>query len=360
MNSIPPFDPGAQPQNLGVAPEGPGAEVPNLGVAPKGPGAEVPNLGVAPEGPGAEVPNLGVAPREAPAQAPAIEGWRFLAAGKVRDVYELDNDQADGQSDQLLVVTTDRISAYDYILPTPIPDKGKVLTALSVWWMDQFGEIAPNHLISLEVPEVVKGRAMIVQRLAMFQVECVARGYLTGSGLKEYQATGRVTGIELPAGLQDGDRLPQPIFTPATKAEVGQHDENVPFDYVVTQLGQEAAAQLRDLTMRLYAKAHDIALERGLILADTKFEFGADPASGQITLGDEVLTPDSSRYWDTKTYQPGGPQPSFDKQYLRDWLTHQSAWDKASPPPPLPEEVVAQTRARYIEAYQTLTGQVFA
>jgi len=291
------------------------------------------------------------------AQAPSLPGWQHLTSGKVRDLYR--PAAPSPHQDRLLVVTSDRISAYDYVLPTAIPDKGKVLTAMSLWWMEQLAPVVPNHLISLDVPAPVAGRAMIVRRLEMFPVECVARGYLTGSGLAEYKANGQVTGIVLPPGLRDGDRLPDPIFTPATKAELGEHDENVPYAHVAALLGADAAAQLRTLTIELYAKALELALGSDMILADTKFEFGVDPASNQITLGDEVLTPDSSRYWDAKAYQPGSSPKSFDKQYLRDWLTKESGWDRHSPPPALPSDVVAHTRQRYIEAYQRITGLTF-
>jgi phosphoribosylaminoimidazole-succinocarboxamide synthase len=286
-----------------------------------------------------------------------LPGWEYVTSGKIRDIYE----PADYSpfSDVILVVTSDRISAYDYVLPTDIPDKGRILTDLSVWWFDQLSDIVPNHLVSLDVPEAVKGRAMICQRLTMYPIECVARGYLTGSGLVEYKQTGQVTGIVLPEGLEDGDRLPAPIFTPATKAEQGDHDENVSFDYVVDALGLEPAETLRDTTLALYTRAEQIARERGLILADTKFEFGVEAANGALTLGDEVLTPDSSRYWDAKTWEPGGPQASFDKQYLRDWLTKESGWDRNSEPPALPADIVDKTRARYIEAYERLTGKKF-
>lgn len=286
-----------------------------------------------------------------------LEGWEYVTSGKIRDIYE--PSVYSPFSDVILVVTTDKISAYDYVMPTLIPDKGKILTALSVWWFDQLREIVPNHLVSLEVPEAVKGRAMICQRLVMYPVECVARGYLTGSGLAEYQRTGEVTGIKLPEGLSDGDRLPYPIFTPATKAEQGEHDENVPLSYVAEQLGADTAERLRDTTLKLYTRAEEIARERGLILADTKFEFGAEAANGLLTLGDEVLTPDSSRYWDARSWEPGGPQPSFDKQFLRDWLTKESGWDRNSEPPALPDGIVEKTRERYIEAYERLTGMAF-
>jgi phosphoribosylaminoimidazole-succinocarboxamide synthase len=286
-----------------------------------------------------------------------LEGWEYVTSGKIRDLYE--PSVASPFSDVILVVTSDKISAYDWVLPTLIPDKGKVLTALTVWWFDQLKDVVPNHLVSLDVPDAVKGRAMICQRLTMYPVECVARGYLTGSGLAEYSRTGEVTGIKLPLGLVDGDRLPYPIFTPATKAEQGDHDENVPFSFVADQLGLDTAEALRDTTLKLYTKAEGIARERGLILADTKFEFGVEAANGLLTLGDEVLTPDSSRYWDARTWEPGSPQASFDKQFVRDWLTKDSGWDRSSEPPPLPDSIVEKTRARYIEAYERLTGKAF-
>jgi phosphoribosylaminoimidazole-succinocarboxamide synthase len=286
-----------------------------------------------------------------------LEGWEYVTSGKIRDLYE--PSVASPFNDLILVVTTDKISAYDYVMPTLIPDKGKILTALTVWWFNQLEDIVPNHLVSLEVPEEVAGRAMICQRLTMYQVECVARGYLTGSGLAEYQRTGEVTGIRLPLGLVDADRLPYPIFTPATKAEQGAHDENVPFSYVADQVGLDTAERLRDTTLKLYTRAEAVARERGLILADTKFEFGADATNGLLTLGDEVLTPDSSRYWDARTWEPGSSQASFDKQFLRDWLTQDSGWDRNSEPPALPQEIVDKTRARYIEAYERLTGGAF-
>ncbi|MDR0592026.1 MAG: phosphoribosylaminoimidazolesuccinocarboxamide synthase, partial [Bifidobacteriaceae bacterium] len=238
-------------------------------------------------------------PTPAPLQ---LEGWEYVTSGKIRDIYEPSVESP--FSDVILVVTTDKISAYDHVMETPIPDKGKILTALTAWWFEQLEGIVPNHLVSLDVPEPVRGRAMICQRLTMFPVECVARGYLTGSGLAEYRRTGLVTGITLPLGLADGDRLPYPIFTPATKAEQGAHDENVPFAFVAHQLGLDTAERLRDTTLELYTKAEAVARERGLILADTKFEFGVEAANGRLTLGDEVLTPDSSRYWDARTWAP--------------------------------------------------------
>lgn len=286
-----------------------------------------------------------------------IPGWSHRYSGKVRDLYV----PADGTgADQVLVVASDRISAYDFVLPTEIPGKGEVLTAMSMWWFDQLEAIVPNHVLSLDVPAVVAGRAMVCRNLDMFPVECVARGYLTGSGLADYRATGEVCGVALPPGMQDGDRLPQAIFTPATKAEVGDHDENVDFATVAAEIGTEDAHRLRELTLSLYQQAESIARERGVILADTKFEFGRDPATGGIVLGDEVLTPDSSRFWAADEWQPGRAQPSFDKQYVRDWLTsEESGWDRTSgeAPPALPTEVVERTAERYREAYARLTGR---
>ena len=277
-------------------------------------------------------------------------GWRHVYSGKVRDLYE--PEDGDGV---VLVVASDRISAFDFVLETPIPDKGIVLTQLTLWWFEQL--TVPNHVVSLDVPDAVRGRAMVCRRLEMFPVECVARGYLTGSGLAEYRETGSVCGVPLPDGLVDGSRLPEPIFTPATKAAVGEHDENVDLDTVARMIGAEDAARLRDLTLEVYSRAERLTRERGVILADTKLEFGRDPDSGQIVLGDEVLTPDSSRFWPADSWEPGGPQPSFDKQFVRDWLTS-SGWDRHgdAPPPPLPDDVVERTRARYLEAYERLTG----
>ena len=282
------------------------------------------------------------------------EGFVHVYSGKVRDLWRTPDDL-------LLFVASDRISAYDWILPTPIPDKGRILTAASVWWFEQLADMCGHHLVSTDVPEVVAGRAMITTPLDMVPVECVARGYLTGSGLSDYRATGSVCGVALPTGLVDGSRLPNPIFTPATKAVLGDHDENVDFATVANSVGMDLATKLRDTTLALYARAEEIAAERGIVLADTKFEFGFD-AEGTLRLADEVLTPDSSRYWDARTWAPGGPQPSFDKQIVRDWLTSPaSGWDRSSdtPPPALPEEVVARTRARYIEVYERLTGSAF-
>nr|WP_225224403.1 phosphoribosylaminoimidazolesuccinocarboxamide synthase [Cellulomonas sp. JH27-2] len=294
-----------------------------------------------------------------------MTGWTHTYSGKVRDLYAPDDSDAGRaivaeHGDVVLVVASDRVSAYDNVLSPGVPDKGVVLTQLSLWWFSQLADIVPNHVVSTDVPEPVAGRAMICRRLAMFPVECVARGYLTGSGLAEYRVDGTVTGIELPAGLVDGSRLPEPIFTPATKAELGDHDENVPFSTVAATIGDEPAATLRDLTLRVYARAEAIARERGVILADTKLEFGTDPVTGEVTLGDEVLTPDSSRFWPADEWQPGRAQASFDKQFVRDWLTSAaSGWDRASdvPPPELPADVVERTRARYLEAYERLTGE---
>jgi phosphoribosylaminoimidazole-succinocarboxamide synthase len=286
--------------------------------------------------------------------APPVEGAEHVHSGKVRDLYRL----ADGR---LLMVASDRISAYDFVLSSTIPDKGVILTQMSLWWFDQLADLVPNHIVSTDVPAEVEGRAVVCESLDMFAVECVVRGYLTGSGLADYRATGEVCGIPLAAGLEDGSRLPEPIFTPATKAAVGDHDENVSYDAVVDAIGADTAATLRDLTLAVYDRAEGIARERGIILADTKLEFGARP-DGTVVLADEVLTPDSSRFWPADQWQPGRAQPSYDKQIVRDWLTSPaSGWDKASgeAPPALPQEVVDRTRARYIEAYELLTGQRF-
>lgn len=284
--------------------------------------------------------------------APTIEGATHLHSGKVRDLYEL----PDGT---LLMVASDRISAYDFVLDTTIPDKGEILTRMSLWWFDQLADLVPNHVLSTDVPAAVRGRAVVCERLEMFPVECVARGYLTGSGLREYAVTGEVCGIPLPAGLEDGSRLAEPIFTPATKAALGDHDENVSYDAVVATVGEQAASRLRDLTLAVYRRAEGIARERGIILADTKLEFGAR-ADGTTVLGDEVLTPDSSRFWPADQWHPGRAQPSFDKDIVRGWLTSpESGWDRAAggPPPALPPEIVERTRARYVEAYELLTGK---
>lgn len=292
------------------------------------------------------------------AQELEAAGLTHLHSGKVRDLYTTDTGH-------LLMVASDRISAYDFILPTAIPDKGRILTAMTVWWFSQLADLVDNHLVSYDdesIPDAWRGRSMLCTKLDMVPVEAVARGYLTGGGLLEYRDTGAVCGIALPAGLRDGDELPEPIFTPASKAEVGQHDENVSYQAVVQKVGRKTAEQLRELTLQIYARARDIARARGLLLADTKFEFGRNPYTGELLLGDEVLTPDSSRFWPADQWEPGHPQPSYDKQYVRDWLTSPaSGWNRASeqPPPALPREVVAATRQRYLDAYELLTGLRF-
>ncbi|EEI77059.1 phosphoribosylaminoimidazole-succinocarboxamide synthase [Corynebacterium striatum] len=287
---------------------------------------------------------------------PELSSYKHLASGKVRDIYDVDENT-------LLMVVSDRISAYDHSLDPAIPDKGRVLTATSKFFFDVID--FPNHLAGPlddeRIPEEVLGRAMVVKKLDMLPFECVARGYLTGSGLKEYKESGTVCGIELPEGLTEASRLPEPIFTPATKAEQGEHDENVSFDAVVAKLGKERAEELRAATLRIYSEAARIAEEKGIILADTKFEFGMDE-NGTLILADEVLTPDSSRYWPADTYEEGKVQPSFDKQYVRNWLTSpESGWDQAADttPPHLPDDVVEATRARYVEAYERLSGNSF-
>lgn len=286
-------------------------------------------------------------------------GLTHVHSGKVRDLYRTH----DGK---LVVVASDRISAFDFILDSPIPDKGRILTAMTVWWFGQLADVVDNHLISVDHPVIPPqwgGRAMLCTALEMVPVEAVARGYLTGSGLLDYRATGSICGVSLPAGLVDGDRLPEPIFTPAAKADLGEHDENVSYDAVVASQGEQTAANLRDLTLQIYARAAEIAAQRGILLADTKFEFGRDPVTGALVLGDEVLTPDSSRFWPADQWEPGHAQASFDKQFVRDWLlSAASGWDRAgnTPPPPLPGDVVAATRARYVEAYERLTGLRFA
>jgi phosphoribosylaminoimidazole-succinocarboxamide synthase len=281
----------------------------------------------------------------------AIADLPLVASGKVREIYDL--------GDRLLMVASDRISTYDVVHPNPIPDKGKVLTGLSAFWFAKTGHIVSNHYVSAteSVPEEVRGRAMVVRKLEMLPVECVVRGYITGSGWKDYQATGSVSGIELPPGLRESDKLPTPIFTPSTKAEEG-HDEAIDFDRAAELVGdRDLMGRVRDASVALYCFAADHARERGVILADTKFEFGLDP-SNELVVGDEVLTPDSSRYWPADTYEPGHGQPSFDKQYVRDWAS-ESGWDKTPPAPEVPEDVVAGTRARYVEAYEKITGEPF-
>ena len=285
--------------------------------------------------------------------------YEHVYSGKVRDLFCTPDDR-------LLFIASDRISAYDWVLPTPIPDKGKVLTQLSLWWFRQLEDIVPSHVSRASAPASVRDRAMVCERLEMFPIECVVRGYLAGSGLVDYRATGKVCGVGLPPGLKDGSRLPKPIFTPATKADIGDHDVNITFDEVVTAIGQEEAQQLRRISLAVYERADLLARERGLILADTKFEIGlglTGKHAGEYVLADEVLTPDSSRYWPADLWEPGHAQPSFDKQFVRDWLTSpESGWDKDSgtPPPELPEHIVEQTRAKYVEAYERLTGETFA
>jgi phosphoribosylaminoimidazole-succinocarboxamide synthase len=286
---------------------------------------------------------------------------RHVHSGKVRELYALDGEL-------LLMVATDRISAFDWVLPTEIPDKGAVLTGLTLWWFEQLADVVPTHLVTAAVEdypaelapyaEQLRGRSMLCRRLDMVAVECVARGYLTGSGYKDYVAAGAVSGIELPPGLEDGSRLPEPIFTPTTKAAVGEHDQPIDFAAVVDQVGADLAEQLRTVTLAIYRRAAQIAEKAGILLADTKVELGRD-AAGTLTLGDEVLTPDSSRFWPAAQWEPGRQQPSYDKQYVRDWLLNDSGWDRKSPPPALPGEVVERTRAKYVEAYERLTGRGF-
>ncbi|PZS25710.1 MAG: phosphoribosylaminoimidazolesuccinocarboxamide synthase [Pseudonocardiales bacterium] len=282
-----------------------------------------------------------------------MPAYRHVLSGKVRELYETD----DGL---LLFVASDRVSAYDVVLPTPIPDKGAILTRLSLWWFEQLADIVPHHVVSTDVPAEFAGRAMLCRRLAMVPVECVARGYLAGSGLADYRATGAVCGERLPAGLVDGSRLREPIFTPATKAPQGEHDANIDFATVAAELGPELAGELRRITLAVYARAATIAERAGLLLADTKIELGhachPRAAEGTLVLGDEVLTPDSSRFWPASEWQPGRAQPSYDKQYLRDWLAA-TGWDRTPPGPELPDDVVAAVRGRYVEAYEKLTGE---
>lgn len=278
-----------------------------------------------------------------------------LYSGKVRELYRAD----DGV---LLLVASDRISAFDFVLDTPIPGKGKILTKLSLWWFERLADLVPSHLIDAPVPAEFAGRAMACKPLRMVQAECVARGYLAGSGLAEYRRGGRVCGIALPEGLEDGSRLPEPIFTPATKAPRGEHDENITFDQLAASTGAGIAAELRRITLAVYERGAELAAERGIIVADTKLELGFD-AEGTLTLGDEVLTPDSSRFWPADQWQPGRSQRSFDKQYVRDWLlSPESGWDRNSgqPPPPLPGRVIERTRETYIESYERITGLTWA
>lgn len=283
-----------------------------------------------------------------------MRGYTHLHSGKVRDLYA-------APGGLLLMVASDRISAYDHVLPTPIPDKGRILTQLSLWWFEQLADLVPHHVVSTDVPAEVAGRAVLCRRLEMLPVECVARGYLAGSGLSEYAASGAVCGVPLPPGLVEGSELPEPVFTPATKAAMGEHDENVTFEQVASTVGADTAAELRRITLTVYARARDIARDRGIIVADTKLELGRDGA-GRLVLADEVLTPDSSRFWPADQWAPGRAQPSYDKQFVRDWLTSPaSGWDRHgdAPPPPLPDDVVARTREKYVEAFERLTGRRF-
>jgi len=285
-----------------------------------------------------------------------LNGIQPIARGKVRDIYDA--------GDFLIIVATDRLSAFDYVLPTPIPDKGRVLTQLTIFWLDLLGDVVPNHFVSADVDDYpagfrpfrdqLQGRSMLVRRARMLEVECVARGYVSGSGWKDYRRDGSICGIPLPAGLRESDRLPEPVFTPATKAQSGHHDENISFDTAAAQLGVELADRVRALTLEVYSRAAKYAETRGIIIADTKFEFGF--IADQLVLADEVLTPDSSRFWPRASYQPGGPQASYDKQYVRDYL-ESIHWNKQPPAPSLPADVVRRTSDKYREAYTVLTGK---
>jgi phosphoribosylaminoimidazole-succinocarboxamide synthase len=309
------------------------------------------------------------------AAPPALPGFAHVYSGKVRDLYAPLDEAGQVVPDRLMLVASDRISAYDFILDTPIPDKGEVLTRLSLWWFGQLADLVPNHVVSTDVPAEVTGRAVIVRKLEMLQLEAIARAYLTGGGLEEYRATGMVSGITLPSGLVDGSRLDEPIFTPSTKAPFGQHDEPMTPAEAEALLGADLAAEVSELTRAILRRGNEIAAERGILIADTKIEFGMARGSGDgaggagapdgptgLILADEVLTPDSSRFWPADLWEPGHPQPSYDKQFVRDWLTSpESGWDRRSgeAPPPLPERVVEQTRAKYVEAYERLTGESF-
>lgn len=291
-----------------------------------------------------------------------LPGYAHVYSGKVRDLYAPLDADGKARDDQVLLVASDRISAFDFILSTPIPDKGKVLTQLSLWWFEQMADLVPNHVVSTDVPDAVAGRAVLVERLDMVPLEAIARAYLTGGGLAEYRATGAVCGVALPDGLVDASKLETPIFTPTSKAEIGDHDESMTFDEAVVLVGRERADEIRDLTVRILARGNEIAAERGILIADTKVEFGVR-ADGTLVLADELLTPDSSRFWPAASWQPGRAQDSYDKQFVRDWLTSPaSGWDKSSgeQPPALPDDIVAATRAKYIEAYDALTGRTFA
>ena len=296
-----------------------------------------------------------------PSSPPVVPGYEHLYSGKVRDLYApVDPVTGEARDDRLLLVASDRISAFDFALSPAIPDKGAVLTQLSLWWFEQLAELVPNHIVSTDVPDQVRGRAVLVRRLEMLPVECVARAYLTGGGLREYRADGHVSGVRLPEGLTDGSRLAEPVFTPSTKAPKGEHDEPMSYAQVESAIGSRLAARARDLTVAILARGNEIASGRGILIADTKVEFGVE--DGELVLADEVLTPDSSRFWPADQWEPGHPQPSFDKEFVREWLTSPaSGWDKDSgeAPPPLPDEVVERTRAKYVEAYERLTGRSF-
>ncbi len=293
--------------------------------------------------------------------APELPGFVHVHSGKVRDLYApVDPVSGEASADLLLLVASDRISAFDFVLETPVPDKGEVLTRMSLWWFEQLADLVPNHVVSTDVPDEVRGRAVLVRRLEMLPVECVARAYLTGGGWREYLADGTVSGIRLPEGLQDGSRLPEPLFTPSTKAPQGEHDAPMSYAEVESAIGTELAARASGLTTRILARANELAVPRGIIVADTKVEFGV--RDGELVLADEVLTPDSSRFWPAGQWEPGHPQPSFDKEFVREWLmSPASGWDKASgeAPPPLPQDVLERTRAKYVEAYERLTGRSF-
>ena len=301
---------------------------------------------------------------DAPLDLPLdLPGYQHVYSGKVRDLYAPLDAQGDVDRDRLLLVASNRLSAYDWMVTPEIPDKGEVLTRLSLWWFDQLSDLVPNHVISRDVPAAVAGRGVLVRRLTMLKVEAIARAYLTGGGLEEYNAKGSVSGVPLPEGLVDGSRLPDPVFTPTTKAPFGEHDLPMTLAEVEAELGAEVAAEVSRLTRAILVRGNEIASRRGILIADTKVEFGLAPdGSGGLVLADEVLTPDSSRFWPADQWEPGHAQPSYDKQFVRDWLTSpESGWDRGSgePPPPLPEHVVEQTRAKYIEAYERLTGESF-
>jgi phosphoribosylaminoimidazole-succinocarboxamide synthase len=299
-----------------------------------------------------------------PGAAPELPGFVHVYSGKVRDLYApLDPTTGAQREDQLLLVASDRLSAFDFILETPVPDKGAVLTQLSLWWFEQLADLVPNHVVSTDVPDAVAGRAVLVRRLEMLPVECVARAYLTGGGLREYRVDGHVSGVRLPEGLVDGSKLPEPVFTASTKAPQGEHDQPMPYADVVAAVGDRTAARARDLTTRILARGNEIAAERGILIADTKVEFGVDESAPDgLVLADEVLTPDSSRFWPADQWEPGHTQPSFDKEFVREWLmSPASGWDKASGevPPPMPDDVLERTRGKYVEAYERLTGRRF-